>query len=101
MTYEVIISSEAQLDILEILEFAAVQSPRYVRNFNTAFDELVARLERFPKYAPVAYKNARKTIMEKLPFLVYYTIDDANLEITVHAVFHHSRNPDILKRRIT
>jgi len=54
MTYEVIISSEAQLDILEILEFAAVQSPRYVRNFNTAFDELVARLERFPKYAPVA-----------------------------------------------
>ena len=60
MTYEVIISSEAQLDILEILEFAAVQSPRYVRNFNTAFDELVARLERFPKYAPVAYKMLEK-----------------------------------------
>jgi hypothetical protein len=38
-------------------------------------------------------------LIKKYPFLVHYTVDETSLNITVNAVLHTSRNPEIWKKK--
>lgn len=38
--------------------------------------------------------------MTKIPFTVAYCIDDNNEELTIIAVFHAKRNPNVWKVRV-
>ncbi len=51
-----------------------------------------------PTSFPVVYKDVRKFVVKKFPFLVYYRI--TNSVIQVIAIFHSSRNPEIWNERI-
>lgn len=50
-----------------------------------------------PNTFPIAYKNVRKYVIKKFPFVVYYRIVDEVIQVI--AIFHTSRNPETWNER--
>jgi toxin ParE1/3/4 len=58
----------------------------------------LARIKKNPEVPRLFYRQARKLKLKRFPFLVVYIVTPE--EISIMAVFHCSRNPLILRRRL-
>ncbi|MCP4350161.1 MAG: type II toxin-antitoxin system RelE/ParE family toxin [Desulfobacterales bacterium] len=88
---------EAEFELCEAREWYARQRSGLDAEFMRCIDETVARIRRYPEMFPFAMRNARKTMVKRFPYTVYYETGDD--EIMVLAVFHASRNPEHWQRR--
>lgn len=52
-----------------------------------------------PKASAVRYDDTRCAVLDVFPFMIHYTIDEANKTIVVAAVFHTSLNPERWMKR--
>ncbi|MDP2114910.1 MAG: type II toxin-antitoxin system RelE/ParE family toxin [Bacteroidota bacterium] len=96
--FSIEISDEAEIDFDKSYEYYFEDSPKvadaFFRRINVSFENI----KQNPFTFPVAYKNIRKYVMKKFPFVIYYQI--VNSIIKVIAIFHTSRNPEIWNERI-
>ncbi|MDP3433967.1 MAG: type II toxin-antitoxin system RelE/ParE family toxin [Bacteroidota bacterium] len=96
--FSIEISDEAEIDFDKSYEYYFEDSPKvadaFFRRINVSFENI----KQNPFTFPVAYKNVRKYVMKKFPFVIYYQI--VNSIIKVIAIFHTSRNPEIWNERI-
>ena len=96
--FSIEISDEAEIDFDKSYEYYFEDSPKvadaFFRRINVSFEDI----KQNPFTFPVAYKNVRKYVMKKFPFVIYYQI--VNSIIKVIAIFHTSRNPEIWNERI-
>lgn len=53
-------------------------------------DRQAGSLKRFPNAFPVVFEDARRTILKRFPFGVYYTVEEAR--IVILAVLHLKRD---------
>jgi hypothetical protein len=60
--------------------------------------EVFKRIAGNPRMHPVVYKDVRRALVKKFPYLVLYREDQG--EIIVIAVFHTSRNPAVWQSRV-
>ncbi len=65
--------------------------------FMRCIDEAISRIRRNPKMFPVAFKNARRAMLKRFPYIIYYEIGEK--EIMILAVFHAKRDPKHWQRR--
>ena len=68
--------------------------------FLTRVDECLTTISRVPKGGQPIRGNARKAWVRKFPYVVAYIYDDAADAVEVFAVFHTSRDPNDLLRRL-
>ena len=60
--------------------------------------EAISKIQRNPKMFPVALKNARKVMVRKFPYTIYYEI--GREKIMILAVFHSKRDPEDWQTRV-
>ncbi len=59
--------------------------------FMRCIDEAISRIQRNPEIFPIALRNARKVLVKRFPYVIYYEV--GNDEIMILAVFHAKRDP--------
>jgi len=88
--FSLTLSDEAEADFDKSYEFYFEDSPKVA-------DTFYKHIRLNPSSFPIAYKDVRKYVVIKFPFVIYYRIVDVSIQVI--AIFHTSRNPEIWNER--
>ncbi|MDZ8085961.1 MAG: type II toxin-antitoxin system RelE/ParE family toxin [Nostoc sp. DedQUE12b] len=91
MSYQLIISPEAEVDIQDAFEWYEQRESGVGSEFVRAVDSCLALIERNPSTYPVVYQQARRLLIRRFSYGVIYVVEE-NV-ITVIACYHVKRNP--------
>ncbi|MBN1931384.1 MAG: type II toxin-antitoxin system RelE/ParE family toxin [Desulfobacterales bacterium] len=89
---------EAEFEFYEAVQWYKKQKDGLDLEFVLCIDEAIERIKRNPKMFPITIKNARKSLVKKFPYILYY--EENVEEIIILAVFHVKRNPKQWQRRV-
>jgi toxin ParE1/3/4 len=62
------------------------------------FYSLVNEISEDPMHFPKVYKEYRRGLMKRFPYVVYFRIEDR--QIVIFGSFHGARDPRVLKRNL-
>ncbi|TRX38116.1 type II toxin-antitoxin system RelE/ParE family toxin [Flavobacterium sp. ZT3R18] len=99
MRFQLKIDVDALNDIQETFEWYEMQLKGLGLRFKTQTKKQINSLKKNPYLFAIKYNEVRCRKIEKFPFLIHYTIEEELNIITVFAVFHTSRSPEIWKKR--
>lgn len=89
---------EAEIDFDTSYEYYYEDNPKvadtFYREINLAFENI----KQNPNSFPTVYKDVRKYVIKKFPFVIYYRIVDEIIQVI--AIFHTSRSPEIWNERM-
>lgn len=101
MTFRVIADTEAQRDWDEAVDWYEDRDPGTGLRFDDVLRNFLQTLAREPERFRLATRLTRKAkVPDPWPFSVYFVINREHQEIKVLAVWHGSRNPAELRRRL-
>jgi plasmid stabilization system protein ParE len=75
------------------------QKPGLGDRFTTFLEECLEIVRTNPELFEVAYKQYRRTILRKFPYVVFYRHRDDT--VLVYGVFHSAQDPRKWRRRLT
>jgi hypothetical protein len=96
--FTVEITSEAYAELAEIMEWYSIQRKGLEKEFSLSFEAAINRLARNPFNYQIFYKNARSVLLQRFPYKVVFKIYDSTIK--VYSIFHHSRNPTALFKKL-
>ena len=97
--FEIIIDSAAINDIKEAKNWYSLKNTNIALKFQKQTISQISKLKSVPERFSLKYDDIRCMPIKKFPFLVHFSINESKRTITIHAVFHTSRNPQIWKKR--
>lgn len=97
MSSTVYLRPEAQKDIEEAAFWYEKQRPGLGNEFLDKELATIALITETPTLFPILRKNARRALVKRFPFGLYY-LNEQN-RIVVFAVIHGSRHPNVWKGR--
>lgn len=89
MTRPLIVRPEA--DIEEARHWYEERSPGLGAEFVRAVDACLASIERHPELYPKHHNRARRALLRRFPYAVFYVIQSESIDVA--ACFHTSRHP--------
>lgn len=98
MSRELIIRQPAKAETAEAYDWYEERKPGLGGEFLTAVEAVLAVIQRAPERFPVVLGPARKARLRRFPYAIYY-IWREDL-ISMIAVFHAKRNPQVLLERL-
>lgn len=99
MTFNILISEEAQWDIEESFAFYEAVQPGLGLRFEEDLDNSIQAIAANPKTCQLKYRRTIRIVFTKsFPFGIHYFIDGADVKVI--AVFHTSRSPKNWDSRI-
>lgn len=99
MRFQLKIDTDALHDIQETFEWYELQLKGLGLRYKTQVKKQINSLKKDPYLFSIKYNEIRCKKIEKFPFLIHYQINDNVNFVTVFAVFHTSRNPEIWNTR--
>lgn len=99
MAYSLKIDIDAFKDIQETSEWYEMQLKGLGLRYRNQTKKQINSLKRNPYLFSIKYNEVRCRKIEKFPFLIHYLIEEELKVITIFAVFHTSRSPEIWKKR--
>ena len=93
----IVLSPEAEADALDAFRFYEARRDGLGERFRDHLGLALARLQLNPEEAPVVYRNLRRKLVQRFPFMVLYQILPGILYVV--AVMHAKQDPAIWKRR--
>lgn len=97
MSYNLKIDIDAFNDIQRTFEWYELQSKGLGLRYKNQTKKQINALKKDPYLFSIKYNSIRCRKIEKFPFLIHYEINEENKTVTVFAIFHTSRNPEIWK----
>ena len=98
MRFQLKIDIDALNDIQETFEWYEMQLKGLGLRYKTQVKKQINSLKKDPYLFSIKYNEIRCRKIEKFPFLIHYLINENTKNVTVFAVFHTSKNPEIWKR---
>jgi plasmid stabilization system protein ParE len=95
--YKVIILPLANLDIKEAAEWYNTKQKGLGKKFIYQIRQKVKLLKQEPQSSAIRYDETRTAVSDVFPFMIHYNVDESKKLITISAILHTSRNPDIWK----
>ena len=92
MAYNLIVSSRAQKEIANAVEYYALYSHDAPVKFITELNHTYDTLRTHPFFA-VKYKNVRTLKLKGFPYSLYFIVNDKNNTVSVLSCFHNKQNP--------
>ena len=101
MTFTVIVEAAAEQDWHEAVMFYDEREPGVSHRLNVALRELLNTLAHQPERFLRATPRTRKAkVPPPWPYSIYFTVNTEHREVKILAVWHGSRNPAELRRRL-
>ncbi|WP_123590863.1 type II toxin-antitoxin system RelE/ParE family toxin [Salinisphaera orenii] len=98
MSYSVYVRGAAERDVAEAQRWYEQQQAGLAAEFNAEFGSTLDRLADTPFLYPQRYREIRRAVLRRFPFLVWYRVEGA--KITVLACTHGKANPSELPSRL-
>lgn len=95
MRFKLKIDTDALNDIQETFEWYELKLKGLGLRYKTQAKKQINSLKKDPYLFSIKYNEIRCRKIEKFPFLIHYLINENTKTVTVFAVFHTSRNPEI------
>ncbi|MDX9771709.1 MAG: type II toxin-antitoxin system RelE/ParE family toxin [Tenuifilaceae bacterium] len=95
--HKLIINPFAEQDILDAQDWYNDQTENFGSELVQEIKHTIHSIEVNPLQFPEVKRNIRRAIVNGFPYSVFYTINKS--VIIVFALFHHSRNPRIWRKR--
>lgn len=92
------IEPEARQDIQSGIDWHNEQQPGLGKSFHKNVKFQIKKLKLQPFYQ-LRYDNVHCLPLKKFPYMIHYTINDAEQIVTIRAVFNTSRDPKIWGKR--
>lgn len=100
MTFRVVIEQEAEREFAEAVDFYDAREPglgqKFARDVYGVFREACRSPERYP----LSSRLTRKAKLLHWPYSVHFTTKAETAELAIIAIWHGSRNPAELRRRL-
>jgi plasmid stabilization system protein ParE len=91
MSYQLIISPEAEFDIQEAFEWYEQRDSGLGSEFVRAIDACLALIGRNPLAYPIVHQEVRRLLIRRFPYGLIYTLEEGT--VTIIACFHVKRDP--------
>lgn len=98
MSFTIYVRRAAELDVAEAQMWYEEQQIGLAAEFHHELSMTLARLAETPCIYPVVYRNIRRAILHRFPFLVWYRVEGT--VVTVLACTHGKADPGIVRRRL-
>jgi plasmid stabilization system protein ParE len=98
LTYTVYIRASAESDIADAMQWYSDRQPKLAINFYREFAAIVNRLANSPFMYPVVYRNVRRVVLHKFPYLVWYVVQDS--QVIVIACTHGKLGPNKIAKHL-
>ena len=98
MTYSLLITEDAELDLADAALWYEVRKPNLGHEFIESVESVLQFLQTSPMTFRLREENVRIALVKRFPYKVIYTLED-NLVI-VHAIMHAKRDPNIWVKRL-
>jgi toxin ParE1/3/4 len=98
MTFPIRLLPEAKAEFDSAADWYEQKQKGLGIDFILRVGEVFKRIAGNPGMHPVVYKDVRRALLKKFPYVVLYREDQG--EIIVIAVFHTSRNPAVWQSRV-
>lgn len=99
MAGEIRFTPEFEQDLAETYAWYEDQRPGLGEEFLSRVDDCLQGIFVHPEMYPEFHPPFRRGLLRQFPYALFYEFDAAGL--TVHALFHHSRDPKKWRRRLT
>ena len=101
MTFKVIAEADAERDWREAVEWYENRESGVGLHFDNVIREFLSTLSYDPERFRAATRLTRKAKMsDPWPFSIYFAINTQHREVKVLAIWHGSRNPAELRKRL-
>jgi plasmid stabilization system protein ParE len=90
--------SAALVDIETARQWYEAQRSGLGDEFVDAVDDAIESVLAFPAAYPVYYRDARRFLIERFPYCLYYRLD--NDTVVVVSCLHAARDPEQRRRRL-
>ena len=100
MNYNVLILSEAELDIDNAFIWYELNQIGLGKRFYESVDESIQFLSENPIIFAEIYNGLRRSLIKKFPYGIYYKMIFETKEIQIVGVLHFGRDLKILRKRV-
>ena len=100
MSFEIVLRSKAQIDLDEIFVWYEGQKPDLGYDFINEFESALHKIGQNPYHASYFFKEGRSLSLKRFPYQIICKIDAVNEQIRILAIIHHSRNPELRRKRL-
>ena len=101
MSFRVAIEDEATQEFIEAVHFYDERQPgvgqKFARDLRAFFKVVCENPERFRL---VSRLTRKAKLPNPWPYSVFFTIQHETSEVIISTIWHHSRNPEELRRRL-
>ena len=95
--FSIEVSYEAEIDFDKSYEYYYEDNPKIADALFKIINIGFENIKQNPYSYPIAYKDVRKYVVKRFPFVIYYRTIDSLIQVI--AIFHTSRNPEIWNER--
>ena len=92
MSFKLIISPLAEIDLTEAYTHYADISFRVLSSFDKEVEEAYNILENSPFFNE-RYKNVRGLPLKTFPYIIFYTLDEIHKTIEIRSIFNTHQDP--------
>jgi len=89
--YQLLISDESRLDILDAFSWYESRRPGLGKDFELCLEAGLNKIQRDPFLFQKRYRNLRICFVDRFPYGIHYLIEKDTIK--VFGIFHTSRNP--------
>lgn len=97
MNYVLVFRPEVRKELDEAYSWYESQELGLGDDFLEQVEETLDRICQMPEAYPAVYRDVRRSVMRRFPYIIYYRIVSSRVIIT--AVFHGHRNPKAWQTR--
>jgi len=97
MNYVLVFRPEVRKELDEAYSWYESQQLGLGDDFLEQVDEALDRICQMPESYPAVYRDVRRTVVRRFPYIIYYRIVSSRVIVT--AVFHGRRNPKAWQTR--
>ena len=95
---EVVLTPEAQLELIEILEWMTERSVERARTFDAAYGQIEERIAEHPEWFPEIEPGIHRALIRRFRYSVLFTLRGG--QALILAVMHQHRQPGYWRNRM-
>lgn len=97
--YKSVLLPQAKRDIREAALWYNQRSKGLGKKFMAEIRKKIRFILGNPTASPIRYDDVRTAVLNVFPYMVHYTVDEANKTVIISAVLHTSRDTKMWKTR--